>query len=522
MRIMLRKHRRGAVSAGAVMGTTLIALAMAVPAGASTVAAGNTVLNGGGSNTTYTMMQQLSDLYNSAPGCNLITSSSSTQELDYDCASSYATAENGEENGYSLTYPSLNPYNDVIYQEPALGSGNGIKELELQGADTPGSAPDNDIAKLDFARSSRAAINTPGGGSSDDKSGLNFVAYAADAVPWFHFTNIPGEACPKASGSGTGTATISSAISNLTDAQLTDIYNGTDTEWSQVDPSILATGSKGAIYVFMAQSGSGTEATWAGDLGLTSGTYPYAGVTAGADSTIPSGDYKAGTPAFPAPFEIFENEVSDIFTANGDIKTADQATYPVLCNSIFFFSYGKYTLLCPGNVCAGVPTANAGATSALGKIDGIKAQKCTILDTCTGSKTGETFFTDRQLYNVYSDGSNANLPFPLAGSPAIPPFESQAVQNLVSTYGFLCNPATHNDVDPLSPTDATYGTEIDNVITANGFFQLPLGVMGDSGIATPPDPGATGYDANYAAAEPTPSGDMGYCRVTTTDGDGNN
>ena len=30
-------------------------------------------------------------------------------------------------------YLPLNPYNDVVYQEPPLGSGNGIKALELEG-----------------------------------------------------------------------------------------------------------------------------------------------------------------------------------------------------------------------------------------------------------------------------------------------------------------------------------------------------------------------------------------------------
>jgi hypothetical protein len=41
--------------------------------------------------------------------------------------------------------------------------------------------------------------------------------------------------------------------------------------------------------------------------------------------------------------------------------------------------------------------------------------------------------------------------------------------------------------------------------------------MGDGSIPNPP----SFTDPNYAAASPTPSGDMGYCRVTSTDGDGN-
>lgn len=475
MRSIFENYRRAVVAVCAVGAAAFVVIGLAVPAGASTVAAQNTVMNGAGSNTTYTMMQQLSDLYNSAPGCNLLTASSSSQELDYQCASAYSTAAPGGENGYSLTYAPVNPYNDVVWQEPALGSSNGIKELELQGADTPTSAPDNEIAQSWFARSSRAAVVS---GSGDDKSGLNFVAYAADAVPWFHFTSIPGTSC--------ATASPSAKITTLTETQLAGIYEGTITNWDQIH-----NGTDAPIDVYIAQSGSGTEGTWASDLALT-GTYPYGGVTATATRT--------GEPA--SDFEIFENEVSDIFS-----NPADDA-----CNAIFFFSFGKFTLLCPKGVCAGTPSADAGAVAKLGSIQGVAASKTTILN---GS-----FPLDRQLYNVYSDGSNPNLPFATPGCPSScgsPTFDNQAVMNVVSTYGFLCNPATHNDVDPLSPTGQTYGQEIDKIIKANGFFQLPLGVMGDASIPTPP----VFTDAGYAAASPTPSGDEGYCRVTTTDGDGN-
>jgi len=458
-----------------VIGSTLIALAMAVPAGASTVAASNFALNSAGSNTTYTMMQQLSDLYNSAPGCNLLTANSANQELNYACASSYSTSAPGDENGYNLTYSPINPYNDVVWDEPALGSGNGIKELELEGADTPTSPPNNLIANTDFARSSRAAVTS---GTGDDKSGLNFVAYAEDAVPWLYFS--------KTTGSGACATTPASSVSaaGLSTSQLAGIYEGTITNWSTVG------GANAPIDVFIAQSGSGTEGTWVADLAL-SGTYPYGGVTAtAARLSLPASD-----------FEIFENEVSDIWSLNNA-----HASDKIACDSIFFFSYGKYSLLCPSGACAGTPTSNAGSVAKLGEIGGVKASKKTIQN---GS-----FALDRQLYNVYSDGFNSNLPF--AGSPQ--PKEGQAVMNFASTYGFLCSPTTHNAVDPLSPTGAKYGTEIDNIITANGFFPIKLGVEGDASIATPPD----FTDPGYAAASPTPSGDDGYCRVTTTDGDGNN
>ena len=39
----------------------------------------------GGSNTTYLMMQQLADVFNQAPGCDLAASSGTAQPLDYGC-----------------------------------------------------------------------------------------------------------------------------------------------------------------------------------------------------------------------------------------------------------------------------------------------------------------------------------------------------------------------------------------------------------------------------------------------------
>lgn len=483
MHNLLRRYRRGVVALSALVGASLICVATAVPAGATTVPAQNKSLNAGGSFTDYAMMQQLSDLYNSSPGCNLLTANSADQELNYECASAYSTAAEGGENGYTLT-PPLNPYNDVVWQESAMGSSNGIKELELEGNDTPTSPPDDQIAMIDFARSSRAPVTS---GTSPDKAGLNFVSYAEDAVPWFHFTSVPGASC-----TGSSATTPSAKVTNLTNAQLTGIYDGTITNWKKVG------GSSAPIDVFIAQSGSGTESTWATDLGL-SGTYPYAGATDTAT--------RLGLPA--TDFEIFENEVSDIFTTSKKYNS----TGTVACDAIFFFSYGKYQLLCPKNICTGEPGKGVGAksVSALGEINGVKASKATI--------TNGSYFTDRQLYNVYSDGSNSNLPFP--NSSGLPPVTNQAVQNFVSTYGFLCSTLAHSTVDPLSPTGATYGTEIDNIIEANGFYPIPLGTMGDSSIPTPPDPSQSGYDPGYAAAEPTPTNDQGYCRVTSTDGDGN-
>ncbi|HXW34809.1 MAG TPA: substrate-binding domain-containing protein [Acidimicrobiales bacterium] len=458
----LWRRKRGLAAVVAIAGASSIGIGMSVPAGASTVPAGNTVLNEGGSQTIYSTMQELSDLYNSAPGCQLVTASSSNQELNYACASA-AQAAPGLEEGYTLSYAPLNPYNDIVYQEPPLGSSNGIKALELQGADTPAAAPDNLIAANSFARSSR--------GISGDKSGLNFVAFAQDGVSWFHFTKVKNKSTPSA------------AVSNLSVAQLTDIWTGVDTNWNQVG------GSNAPIDVYSAQCGSGTESTWATLLGLPSSGPSSCPNFQGVIDTA----NRYSQPV--ANFTIFENEVSDIFS-NAANDAAD---------AIFFFSYGKFTILCPGKpgklVCTGTPAADPKTYSAIGSIGGVAPSKASI------TSVPPTFPGYRELYNVYSDGFNANLPA-----------NSQAVMNFVSTYGFLCNPSTYSDVDPLSPTNATYGSEIDAIIGNNGFFPFPKGTEGDAAITTPP----SFTDPGYAAASPTPAGDQGYCRVTSTDGNGNN
>ncbi len=73
---------------------------------------------------------------------------------------------------------------------------------------------------------------------------------------------------------------------------------------------------------------------------------------------------------------------------------------------------------------------------------------------------GSSFLGDRLLYNVYSNGSNPNIPL-----------SSPATLNAISEDGFMCKPSTAKDIDPN--TGVTYRSEIDAAITAQGFFPLP-------------------------------------------------
>ena len=478
----LFRRRKPLVVAGSILGVAAMTLGLSVPAGATPAPAANNTLIGAGSNTAYTTMQQISDLFNSAPGCNLLNTA--TQELNFSCASSPQT---GDENGYQvglgdaapLNYSSVNPYDDVSFEEPAMGSSNGIAQLEDNG--TAGSGVS--AAPISYARSSRAPKSTD--------LGLEFVAYADDAVPWFHFTKVNGK------------KTASAKISNLSEEQLQDIYDCTAANVATCGNWSDYGGSKAPIDCYMAQNGSGTESTWATD--ITGGSATPACLSDGNDGS-------SGT----STHVIFENEDSSII-ANGDAADA-----------IFFFSYGKFSLLCPkgGGACDG---GNKKNVTAIGEINSITANKTTIqcqdVSGCTGA-----YPTDRRLYNVYENGSSNN-------TDSIP-VASQATLNLVSSAGFLCNAQTYSDVDPLSPTGATYGTEIQDIITANGFFPIPEGTENDgvtTGTVTPWTSSSSSseaqitdntvsnnplsttnpyYEADVApSAAPANNGDTGYCRV---------
>ncbi len=469
-----------------------------VPTGGNANSANNLIVMGG-SNTTYLMMQALSDIFNQAPGCDLVASSGSTQPLDYGCPGlngeagttlshdvvtnvtasitsgsktvtnvspgtsgllkfnvvsgtgipagdtiasvtnstkfklkTAATATVGSdalsvittpavgENGF-IPFGNENPFNDVLVQEPALGSSNGIAELEELQAHAPASP---NVSAISAARSSRAP--NLAGGSKVDYNGLNFVAYAMDGVTWIHWTKVVGVATPSAS------------VTNLSTAQLESIY--TDSATCNGPGGVTLTnnwycfnGGQGTpanepIALYIAQNGSGTEATWVSALNIPStDTFPFGGEDAN--------------------HVIFENETASIL-ANGDES-----------NALFFFSYGKYQSICAPNpsFCSGSSTSTIG----LGEMNGVTITKASIAAQLPGA-SGTPFPGDRLLYNVYSDGSDsANI---TTASPA--------TMNAISEDGFLCKPSTASDVDPN--TGSTYLSEIQKQITNQGFYPLPL------------------------------------------------
>ena len=113
----------------------------------------------------------------------------------------------------------------------------------------------------------------------------------------------------------------------------------------------------------------------------------------------------------------------------------------------------------------------------------------------TGGGVGVTFPVTRGLYNVYNN------------STAIVP-SSQATLNFTSEYGFLCKAGTKTDIDPS--TGVGFRTDIENAITAQGFFPLDVsGATFPEGSVTNP---ASITDAGYTAIDPAAS--SGFCLVS--------
>ena len=363
------------------------------------------------------------------------------------------------------TWGNENPFNDFLLQEPSYGAGNGIQELEGTGSasvaghsgstDDPAGIGPVPVAPVDAARSSRAPKLTSGG----DFQCLNFVAYAEDAVSDIYWTEYNGAQTDAAKClNQIGAANISTADLKLV---WNETYNTSGTPsatWNSVF-GCTTSGNTHPIYAYWAQSNTGTESTWASTTGATFPT---------ASSHWPSNQI------------IFQNETDSI------LKNA--ATVPV-GDVLYFYSYGDFNKVCTPNaselstnaLCAGTSTTTTANALQLGtELNGITLSQTTINNQLPDLE-GQSFPGDRLLYNVYSDGENPNIPV-----------SSPATLNAISEDGFMCKPATATDIDPN--TGATYRSEIDAAITANGFFPLPnLQVEDGQG-----DTGTSAYNSTEA------------------------
>jgi ABC-type phosphate transport system substrate-binding protein len=461
----LLTRRRGVAIATVALGVSAMSMAFAGPAGATDNQ--TTVISGSGSNTIYQLDTTLATLFNSAPGCNL--AGGSPQPLDFSCPTPYATSgtvNQPGENGETATME--NPNNDVVYNYPALGSGNGVHQLQGNSGSGDGE-PD-----INFARSSATPANSHGLGTQ------NYVQFADDGVSWVFFPS-----------------TATKKIKTLTQGQLEQIYNDSPATCTVKGKTYSSDnwacyGSKTSLPIdcYMAQSGSGTEGTWA--------SYITTGATAtpACLSNEASGDSATHN-------GLFENEVSSIISPTSKYYNDD------INNAIYFFSAGKFAVECPAGKCPGAGSVK----TQLGEVNGVTADQAKIQPAgCTGNLPGD-FPLIRCLSNVYNNSTSTGA----AGTAAAP--ATQPTLNYTSEYGFMCKKQTATDIDPY--TGLNYRYEIETDILANGFFPLDTGYN-----ATTQEPGtafaeetvglshpASITDANYQLVDPnyTESDPTGYC-----------
>jgi ABC-type phosphate transport system substrate-binding protein len=371
----------------------VLAATIAVPAGA----VDNRVqfVRGQGSDSTYDLMQALDRAYNNSDGCQTAPSSGDSP-FNSTCLATQPPTVNTKDNfGH-----------DIGISFFPVGSSNGIKILDRFGQPS--------ITKIDYARSSRAR------NSSSDNTGLRFVAYAQDAVPWVNFREGAGDESSPAAG-----------VDDLTIQEMKDIWvNCSKDNWNEVGGAVDA-----PILIWTSQPGSGERATFDQFLGTTvsSGT-PGGGGTA---TCIPA-EYKDSNPA-NGERVIFENDSSPI----RNCVASNSCPANGWKSSIFHLGFGAWNAS---------PTGPFGKDSGsdLGKIEGVTVSATTIND--------GTFPARRFVYNVY----RASYP-----SNNIP----EAAYDFVSEEGWICKPNTAHGTNPKTGTN--YGVEIANTITNTGFLPLP-------------------------------------------------
>jgi len=406
-----------ALASGAALASGGAAFAAAAPAGATPV-----TLNGSGSDTTVNLMRSLDSIYAQAPGCPVVQAGAQPQNGACTAAGT-ATDEN--------------PKHDNVNQYFEVGSGNGKAELCNQGQ--------AGVRNVDFARSSS-------GYGNGDCNDLKFVAYAQDAVPWWHFVGSPS---PSANVQQDPPPTTGpDPTNNLGQNQLKGIFaQCTIVSWKQVrgstvyDPAYRPPsplpgdfydpanfGTNVPILVFAAQTGSGTRSTFDGFVGGAS------------DTCIPAANKQGNFNASSNPNSrlIFENDATPILNQS----TAAGGGYSVRDLAIFYYSLGRYTQNPASAGGAADPNSKEGA------VDAVQANGTTI--------GNNTFPYTRSLYNVYRYGTPETLNY------------------VKEDTGFLCRPVDATGASGSAMSQATRD-KLNAAILAQGFFPFGLGNSGSGG-----------------------------------------
>ena len=408
-----------------VAGIALIGSLIATsPANAETAPALSTMdrtIVGSGSDTTYDLMMALDKIYNAANGCATIWYTGETQPISGLCSSNDNASGNGVDRSQ---YPWVNDSHAVIKQVYPVGSGNGMTELCKQ--DLSAARP------VDFARSSSGPTSS---GTAEKCSDLKYIAYAIDAVSWYHFTKNPD-----------GSDTASSKIASISTTVLREIFKGTKTKWSDLNNNAGVKDSSGNQITDLPETGIVRYTTQSG-----SGTFSY--------FTNSSRTNSVNEMKTPAATPVPSQTAAALYTTNQENNPTAIANDGNTNNAIYFMSVGRYRQLAgiTGNIADNVNgyTGNAsgvsGATDALGAVDGIAPTFPKIQLSEQTPSTGKFPFS-RRVYNVTR-------------------YASASTNAYVGASGFLC---TASDSTKDRVKNVGYRTLIQAAIRAEGFVDIPV------------------------------------------------
>jgi PBP superfamily domain len=409
---------RVALKIAAVATAAATALALAVPAAQADPKSnpGLTTLTAVGSDTITPLFDEGGVNTNDPGGCTPSNPDAGTLVQDFNGTSPvYPTASWDAVNpctgtaDETITTKAKSKSDTSCQLERPDGSSAGIAALDANQTDTNKDSAGQTVYCIDFARSSRAPNTT----TAEDA----FYPIAQDAITW-SIPKVSGETNPEPA--------------TLTLAQLTDIYNCTDTNWNQVG------GKNAPIGVVIPQSGSGTRSSFLGDLGITATSEPC---------------WQNGTVVVDGVTDVIEENtglspgnVAQFTTTQDFGTTCADGCAPA--DDIFPYSIGDNIAQGPaaGGVGGHANSIWGHGNMVLKKISGVAPIKTN----SSGAKKINPKFPvtfDRLLYLVSRNGcyvsgdfSDVCLPTTTGGFPG--PAPAYEVSGIARFFSWVCNNAT--------------------------------------------------------------------------------
>ena len=416
------KAVKTAVAAAFVASSLVSGMTAASAVTAAPTTGYDTQLVSSGSDTTYDMMKALGKVYSGSNGCATIWTSG--QPKDGSCS----TADTDSGNGTDKTnFPWVNDGHAVTIDLYPVGSGNGTKELCAQGQ--------TGVRQVNIAR---ASSNKATG--SDSCSDTYAVAYAKDAVSWWHATK-----------DASGNDTITANIASIDKATLTAIYDGSIIQWSELNNRAGVTDAAGALItglpasfidVYDVQMGSGTREFFHSS-SLIGGSKTTINLGSLTEAKLTAAGYTGTLAEYKTAHNLStvqENAPSAIF-ADGKENTA-----------IYYMSLGRYKQsagITGTDLYYGNATGDADGRDSLGQIGRVEPKDSTVLDS--------TFVGNRFVYNILRYPSAETLKY-------------------AGPKGFLCSATIGAIKDRI--TGKTYRSLVSGAITAEGFTPLAAGTTG--------------------------------------------